>query len=198
MTFSLCFSFLLAKAFSASFTVFKKVSLICESTSSCTDAKALFFAPLAEAALTGAFGAELAELEEFFFFGLPEILRGAAPVSLREAAPSFLRVLSAPLDAAFPDVLWEERLELPDFPEFAELPDFPELVELSDAFRDADGSRTALPYFAPSEVSETDMVRFLVFTIYTSCSVFGNAVTAVVSRKLYCIFARSDKERNSH
>jgi hypothetical protein len=106
------------------------------------------------AALAGAFGAEL---EEDFFFEFPDMLRGAAPVSLREAAPSFLRVPSVPPEAEFPDELREERLELPDLPV---LPGFPELLELSDVFRDADGSRTALPYFAPSEVSGTDMFRF--------------------------------------
>ena len=53
MTLSLCVSFLLAKAFSASCTVLRKVELICERTSSDADAKALFLFLLFLPRLTG-------------------------------------------------------------------------------------------------------------------------------------------------
>ena len=137
MTLSLCVSFLLAKAFSASCTVLRKVELICERTSSDADAKALFLFLLFPPRLTGVLD-----------FSLPVLFA-------RETGVPFEDVFVDPEREAF----FREEI-------FREDGDGPFLLVL-----DAEGSRTALLYFAPSEAPLEDDFRLLgCVIIYLSLS----------------------------
>ena len=150
-----------------------KVLLIWDNTSSDALAKAPF-----------AFsGMSLDTLEGVSFLAAREAAC-AAPASPRDAARAAVRAeeelrvlfLEDPADAPRApclvpraDVPFEDNFFDVSFPEEPDEPeDLPRPEDL-----DADGSRTAFPYFAPSDVFREEPFRFLDCVIYTSCSVSG-------------------------
>jgi hypothetical protein len=142
-----------------------KVLLICAMRSSGTDEKMLFF--FASKALLPDLVFSFFPAGALFLEAFPETVPADLDFSL-PIPPERL-----PEEGALPESLRAGAFREETEEAFFEGVDFAlDAVPLRED-ADADGSRTAFPYFAPSDVFREEPFRLLDCVIYTSCSVPG-------------------------